>query len=123
MALEKLGASLDTQRFSRVEVNKYVSTPEQLLALRICRELDDEAHKTLYLHLCKYTQAAIIEDAMSFVKDARARDKRKLFSWRVKQLRAAWKNAGKNPDRQPPVKKNAVKKAKKPPVPEQLALF
>ena len=42
MALERLSASLDVKRYQRpVEVNKYVSTPEQLLALRLAASLEE----------------------------------------------------------------------------------
>ena len=99
MALEKLGAHLDTSRYLKREVNRYVSTPEQLLALRLCRELNDEAHKTLYLHLCKHTRPELIEAALRFVSDANAHSKGKLFSWKIKQLRAQWRKEGKNPNR------------------------
>ena len=124
MALEKLGESLSADRFTHVEVNKFVSTPEQLQALRLCQELGDPDHKNIYLHLCKYTAPGLIEEALSFVRDAQARDKGKLFCWKVKQLRLAWQAAGKNPHRAVtprPRRPKIVPPAA--PVVEQLPLF
>jgi hypothetical protein len=100
MALEKIGgASFNVERFSRMDVNRYVSTPEQLLALKLAKQLGDEKHKALYLRLCKYVQTRLIEEALSFVSDAQARDKGKLFLWKVKQLRQEWQEAGRDPRR------------------------
>jgi hypothetical protein len=109
MALEKLTAS-DWKRFEGREVNRFVSTPEQLLALKICQVLGDETHKGFYLRLCKYTKAAIIEQALSFVVDAQVENKGKLFSWKVKQIRQEWREQGKNPRREVVVKAKTVKR-------------
>jgi hypothetical protein len=111
MALEKISQT-DFKRFKQREVNRFVSTPEQLLALKICRVLADEAHKNIYLHLCKHTQTAIIEQALSFVTDARAKHKGKLFSWKVKQIRQEWLAQGKNPRRQVRVKIKTPKRTR-----------
>lgn len=111
MALERLGASLDKARFSRpVEVNKYISTPEQLLALRLAHELDDLAHKNLYLHWSKHLAGGLLEETLSFVIDAKARNKGALFAWKLKQLRQQWQEQGKNPYRDLPVEKKTKKK-------------
>ena len=108
MAFEKLSVNLDRQRILEPEYNPYVSTPEQLLALQIARQLDDEQHKTIYLHLCKHTKPEIIREALSFVSDAQARHKGKLFCWKVKQLRNQWQSEQRNPNRvlAAPVKKH-----------------
>jgi hypothetical protein len=117
MALEKLGVGLDQQRFKARQVNRFVSTETQLLALKLAQMLDDNEHKELYLHLSKYLQTGLLEQAASFVSDAQARDRGKLFSWKVKQLRQEWLAAGKNPYRE--VKKKTKRKKK----PQQLPLF
>ena len=114
MALEKLANSLNPQRLQETKVNRYVSTPEQLLALRIAQELGDADHKDIYLHLCKYTQTALIEQALRFVADANARSKGKLFSWKVKQLRQEWLSKGKNPNREVIPKRVKPKKGSQP---------
>lgn len=96
MALEKI-SSVDMTRFAAAEVNKRVSTKEQLRALQIARELGDEKSKEIYLSLCKRFQEGVIEEALRFVIDSQAQSKAKLFMWKVKQLRQEWQVVGKNP--------------------------
>ncbi|MBQ6449884.1 hypothetical protein IJJ08_03220 [bacterium] len=113
MALEKLSSSLDLSRYVKKqtdtlvpavvaaqEKNRYVSTPEQLRALQLCRELDDPEHKIYYLSLCKRLKPEIIDAAVSFVSDAQARSKAKLFMWQVKQLTRRYRAQGLNPNRE-----------------------
>lgn len=121
MALERLGASLDHSRFSKpAEVNRYISTPEQLLALRLAHELDDLAHKNLYLHWSKHLVSGLLEEALSFAIDAKARNKGALFAWKLKQLRVSWQEQGKNPYRDLPAEKKINKSR---PVGKQQSLF
>jgi hypothetical protein len=123
MAFEKIGANLKEQNFVKPEVNKYISRPEQLLALRVAKELGDEKHKTLYLHLCKHLKAGLIEQALGFVSDAQARDRGRLFSWKIKQLRREWEAAGKEPRRQQDTAEHQPKPRRAKPSGQQLALF
>ncbi len=97
MALERLAQGINWQKYAQIEKNRYICKPEQLLALRVTKALDDQEHKELYLRLCKYTQEAIIEQALSFVSDAKANNKGKLFLWKVKQIKNEWLKNGKNP--------------------------
>ena len=55
-------------------------------------ELDDLAHKSLYIKMAKNKKRAILEQALSFVKDANAKSKAKLFMWKLKQLEHEIKN-------------------------------
>jgi hypothetical protein len=71
-----------------LDANKYVSREFQDYGYRLAVELDDLAHKSLYIKLAKTLPRAILEQARSFVKDANARSKGKLFMWKVGQL---WK--------------------------------
>ncbi len=118
MALERLGASAlageISARFAQVEVNKRVSTKEQLRALQIARELGDEKNKTIYLSLCKRFNEGLIEEALRFVIDSKAQSRAKLFMWKVKQLRQEWLEAGKKPMREVVTKKPRRRKAKTP---------
>lgn len=133
MALERLGATINVSRYlkkdatgeisSAVAINKYVSTPEQERALELCEKLDDKKHKELYLSLCKRTRKEIIDEAVSFVIDAHARSKAKLFSWKIKQIRQSWIKAGKNPNRELPAKPTKRKKPMVKNVGEQESLF
>jgi hypothetical protein len=68
--------------------DKSVSREFQKYAYDLCMELGDEAHKSLYMRLAKSTPRILMEKARSFVKDANARSKGKLFMWKLKQLKA-----------------------------------
>ena len=134
MALEKLSSSLDLSRYVKKdtttlmpevvaaqEKNRYVSTPEQLRALQLCRELDDPEHKIYYLSLCKRLKPEIIDAAISFVSDAQARSKAKLFMWQVKQLTRRYRAQGLNPNREDQLPAKKTKKRVK--VGQQESLF
>ena len=58
------------------------------LRLPIGVELDDKAHTSLYMRLCKNTPRPILEEARGFVKGAtNAKSKGRLFMWKVKELK------------------------------------
>ncbi|MBD3279209.1 MAG: hypothetical protein GF390_00675 [Candidatus Pacebacteria bacterium] len=65
----------------------YITREFQDYGYRLAVELNDLKHKSLYIKMAKETQRWLLEDALSFVKDARARSKAKLFMWKVKQLK------------------------------------
>jgi hypothetical protein len=70
----------------------YITQEFQDFAYRLAMTLEDAAHKAVYMRLAKHEDRALLEQALSFVVDARsARSKPKLFMWKVKQLRAAKK--------------------------------
>lgn len=66
---------------------KYVSREFQSFGLYISQKLGDEEHKTLYIKLAKTTPRLILERALEFVLDARARNKGALFMWKVGELK------------------------------------
>lgn len=111
MAFEKLSVGDLSARLAKApEVNKRVSTKEQLRALQIARELGDEKHKEIYLSLCKRYQEGLIEEALRFVVDSQANSKAKLFMWKVKELRREWEAAGKKATREVVMKPRKRKK-------------
>jgi len=67
--------------------DKYISREFQKYGYDLAVELGDLAHKSLYIKLAKETPRAILEKARNFVKDAKARNKAKLFMWKLKELR------------------------------------
>lgn len=68
--------------------DKYVSREFQKYAYDLSVELNDLAHKSLYMKLAKETPRILLEKARSFVKDAQnARSKGRLFMWKLKQLK------------------------------------
>lgn len=82
-------------RFSREEEEhrRYISQEFQDFGVRLSVELDDEGHKSLYIKLAKTVDRAILEAARTFVLDANARSKARLFMWKVKQLKEGKKKA------------------------------
>lgn len=67
--------------------DKYVSREFQKYGYDLALELDDLPHKSLYIKMAKDTPRPVLERAKNFVKDARARNKARLFMWKVKELK------------------------------------
>lgn len=66
----------------------YISQEFQDFGYRMTMELQDEAHKSLYMRLAKKEDRALLEQALSFVSDAsNAKSKAKLFMWKLQQLK------------------------------------
>ncbi len=68
--------------------DKYVSREFQDYGLRLATELSDLPRKALYIKLAKETPRLILEEALSFVKDANARNKAALFMWKLKEVKS-----------------------------------
>lgn len=67
-----------------------ISREWQDYAYRLALELSDKAHTSLYMRLCKNTPRPILEEARVFVKGAmNAKNKGRLFMWKVKELRSS----------------------------------
>jgi len=82
--MQKLGDIL--LKFNPVE-DKYISREFQKYGIYLAETLDDYSHKSLYIRLAKTVPRAILEKALTFVKDARADNKGRLFMWKMKELR------------------------------------
>lgn len=74
------------QKFNPVE-DKYISREFQAFGIYLAESLGDEKHKSLYIRLAKTVPRAILEKALSFVKDAQANSKPKLFMWKMGKLK------------------------------------
>lgn len=67
---------------------KYISREFQDYGYRLAVDLNDLAHKSLYIRLAKTMPRAILEQARSFAIDAdHATSRAKLFMWKMKELR------------------------------------
>lgn len=86
--MQKVSSILRT--FNPLE-DKYISREFQAYGIYLAETLGDYKHKSLYIRLAKTVPRAILEKAMSFVKDAHATSRPKLFMWKMKELR---KSAG-----------------------------
>ncbi|MBI3559064.1 hypothetical protein HY085_01595 [Candidatus Gottesmanbacteria bacterium] len=63
------------------KTDKYLSREFQKYGIYLSEKLNDPSHKALYIKLAKTHPRANLDRALSFVLDARARSKAKLFMW------------------------------------------
>lgn len=71
----------------------YISQEFQDFGYRMAVQLNDLPHKSLYMRLAKQEDRRLLEQALSYVSDANATSKAKLFMWKLKELRKIKKNA------------------------------
>lgn len=71
----------------------YITQEFQDYGYRLAVALDDLEHKSLYIKMAKEIDRGILEQALSFVTDSQAKSMARLFMWKVKQLKAAQKQA------------------------------
>lgn len=72
--------------------DKYISREFQQYGYDLSVQLNDEAHKALYIKLAKTTPREQLEAARRFVSDAtNAKSRGKLFMWKLKQLKSVKK--------------------------------
>lgn len=74
-------------KFNPIE-DKYISREFQSYGIFLSETLGDYKHKALYIRLAKTVPRAILEKTLSFVKDANARNRARLFMWKMKKLRS-----------------------------------
>ena len=67
----------------------YISREFQDYGYRLALKLGDLKHKSLYIKLAKTTSRALLEQAYSFAVDyPKAKNKGRLFMWKLKQLKS-----------------------------------
>lgn len=77
--------------------HKYISKEYQLYGLRLSRKLQDEKRATMYIKWAKTKPRAILETAYSFTSDyPNAKNKARIFMWKVKDLENAHKTNQEN---------------------------
>jgi len=111
----------DQKQLKSAYANKkaYVSKEFQAYALRLAGQLDDFEHKGIYLRLVKTTPRYLLEQAFSFAIDyPNVRNKGSVFMWKLKELKAQAKAAGKPyklelSDKKKTASRKKPKKAKK----------
>jgi hypothetical protein len=86
------GFSLMTDILDKYELEtdkqKRISREWQDYAYRLSLELDDKGHVPIYMRMCKNVDRSILEEARTFVKaSTNAKNKARLFMWKVKELR------------------------------------
>jgi hypothetical protein len=75
------------KRFNPLE-DKYISREFQAYGIYLAEELGDYKHRSLYIRLAKTVPRAILEKALTYVKDSNARSRGRLFMWQLKKLRS-----------------------------------
>ncbi len=68
--------------------DKYISREYQSFGVHLAEKLEDERRKGLYIKLAKIIPRPILEQALRFVVDSRARRKGALFMWKLKEMGA-----------------------------------
>ncbi|MGI6423180.1 MAG: hypothetical protein ACOX0X_00980 [Candidatus Dojkabacteria bacterium] len=82
----------DTSSLSKKKVilndkHKYISKEYQYYGLRLASQLGDSKRATMYIKWAKEKPRVILEQAFSFAIDyPKAKDKSRLFMWKVKEL-------------------------------------
>lgn len=67
---------------------KYVTREFQDYGYRIAAELQDLAHKSLYIKLAKTEDRNMMEEAFAYAKHYnKAKNKARVFMWKLKELR------------------------------------
>lgn len=83
--MKSLGSVLQT--FTLDDKGGHISREFQDFAYRLAVALNDLDHKSLYMRMAKTVDRSILEQARSFVLDANARNKARLFMWKVHELK------------------------------------
>ncbi|CAN5279387.1 hypothetical protein BH10PAT2_BH10PAT2_2370 [soil metagenome] len=67
----------------------YITQEFQDFGYRLAMALDDKDHTSLYMRLAKKESRGTLEQALSFVSDAKdVKNKAALFMWKLKDLRS-----------------------------------
>lgn len=69
------------------EKNQHIAHEFQSFGCYLAETLADKPHTSLYIKLAKTLPRGILERALSFVIDANADNKAKLFMWKLQQLK------------------------------------
>ncbi len=66
--------------------DKYISREYQSFGIYLSKKLGDERRKALYIKMSRDIPRSVLEEALRFVIDAKARNKAALFMWKLKEL-------------------------------------
>ena len=68
--------------------DKFLSREFQKYGIYLAERLGDMKHKALYIKMAKEEDRRILDKALSFVLDAQAKSRARLFMWKVKQMKS-----------------------------------
>lgn len=80
-------------KFNPLE-DKYISREFQAYGYYLAEILNDLKHRSIYMKLAKTLPRALLEKALSYVRDSKIKRKGALFMWKLKQL-GAWEKSEK----------------------------
>jgi len=66
--------------------DKYVSREFQTFGIYLSEKLQDPRRKALYIKMSKDLPRVVLEQALRFVVDSKARSKGALFMWKLKEM-------------------------------------
>lgn len=66
--------------------DKYVSREFQTFGIYLADKLQDPRRKALYIKMSKELPRPVLEQALRFVVDSKARSKGALFMWKLKEM-------------------------------------
>ncbi|MCA9372336.1 hypothetical protein KC726_05590 [Candidatus Woesebacteria bacterium] len=73
--------------FDPVE-DKYVSREFQAFGVHLAKKLQDGRRKSMYIKFARDIPRSILEEALRYVVDSKARSKGALFMWKLKDMGA-----------------------------------
>jgi len=68
--------------------DKYISREYQSFGVYLAQKLEDEKRISLYIKFAKTIPRPVLEEAIRFVVDSKARKKGALFMWKLRKLGA-----------------------------------
>lgn len=68
--------------------DKYISRDFQAFGIYLAEKLGESRKKSLYIKLAKTIPRPVLEEALRFVIDSKARNKPALFMWKLKEMNA-----------------------------------
>lgn len=86
--MEGIGQILLKYDLDDCKKRRYISQEFQDFAYKLALELEDSKNVPMYMKIAKNTDRAILEQALSFVTDAKnVKNKARLFLWKMKEIK------------------------------------
>lgn len=76
--------------------DRYISREFQAFGMYLTEKLADPKRKSLYMKLAKTLPRPVLEKALKFVVDSKARNKAALFMWKLKEMGIMGRNKNNN---------------------------
>ncbi len=92
------------KRFDPLE-DKYISREYQSFGVHLSEKLEDPRRKALYIKMSRDIPRSVLEEALRFVVDSKARSKGALFMWKLREMKVFEKYKLSAPTKKPAKKK------------------